>query len=48
MVCSCDAEPQPHSVFGDFFTLPASLQEQYLPFAPPFIQEEWQRRRFTG
>ena len=45
MICHCAAEAHPHTVIGDFFTLPAERQAAYLPFAPPFIQEEYRRRR---
>lgn len=44
MICQCAAYNHPHIVIGDFFTLSVELQEQYLPYAPLFVQEEyWQQ-----
>ena len=45
MDCQCDAQDSPHIVLGDFFSLPEDMQEQYAPWAPEFIQQEYQRRR---
>jgi hypothetical protein len=45
MVCRCEAEPAPHVVVGDFFSLPDGVQARYAPFAPAFIQAEYRRRR---
>jgi hypothetical protein len=44
MPCKCDAYDRPHVVIGDFFTLPAAVQEQYMAYAPSFVREEYQRR----
>ncbi len=44
MICECEARTAPHIVRGDFFSLPEEIQEQYLPWAPRFIQEEYGRR----
>jgi hypothetical protein len=45
MVCRCGAEPVPHVVVGDFFSLPDEVQARYLPFAPAFIQAQHRSRR---
>jgi len=44
MACECGADGEPHTVIGNFFTLPEHLQQRYLPDAPPFVQREHQRR----
>ena len=45
MPCQCEAQDQPHTVIGDFFTLPAETQKAYLPYTPAFIRREYERRR---
>jgi hypothetical protein len=45
MTCRCGALPTAHVVVGDFFGLPPDLQAEYAPYAPAFLQEEYQRRR---
>ena len=45
MACQCESQDQPHTVIGDFFTLPAETQKAYLPYTPAFIREEYERRR---
>jgi hypothetical protein len=47
MICACAAYTHPHLVIGDFFTLPGDLQDRYLPYAPPFVQQECLRRHGT-
>jgi len=44
MVCDCGAEPQPHAVRGDFFSLPPETQRRYLEWAPTFVRDEHARR----
>jgi hypothetical protein len=44
LCCACPAHPMPHVVIGDFFTLSANVQRQYVPYAPPFVQQEYARR----
>lgn len=48
MRCDCGAEEGPHSVLGDFFSLPADRQRSYLPSAPPFIQRMYRIRKDAG
>jgi hypothetical protein len=48
MRCRCRAEPAPHVVRGDFFSLPAELQAEYAPYAPHFLREAYRRGRRTG
>ena len=45
MICRCGAEPGPHVVRGDFFSLPADLQAEYAPYAPRFLREDYWRRQ---
>jgi hypothetical protein len=45
--CACPAYNAPHVVIGHFFTLSADLQRQYVPYAPPFVQQEYVRRYGT-
>ena len=47
MRCACPAYNAPHVVIGNFFALPADLQRQYVPYAPPFVQQEYVRRYGT-
>jgi len=42
--CACPAYNVPHVVIGHFFTLCVDLQRQYVPYAPPFVQQEYLRR----
>jgi hypothetical protein len=42
--CACPAYDVPHVVIGHFFTLSENLQRQYVPYAPPFVQQEYVRR----
>jgi len=46
--CSCGTASCPGKVTGDFFSLPAERQRQYLRFAPRFIQIEYRLRLATG
>jgi hypothetical protein len=45
MTCRCEAFAGEHVVRGDFFSLPAAVQEEYVVDAPAFIQEAYRRRR---
>ena len=47
MRCACPGYNAPHVVIGNFFALPADLQRQYVPYAPPFVQQEYVRRYGT-
>ena len=42
--CSCRAASCAGEIVGDFFSLSAKQQRDYLPFAPRFIQREYRRR----
>ncbi|HEY7020248.1 MAG TPA: SET domain-containing protein-lysine N-methyltransferase [Ktedonobacterales bacterium] len=42
--CDCGAANCQGYVIGDFFSLDAERQRAYLPYAPPFIRKEYQRR----
>jgi SET domain len=44
MVCRCEMAPAGHLVRGDFFSLPADVQKEYLSEAPPFIQQMYRER----
>ena len=44
MVCLCEMAPAGHVVRGDFFSLPADVQKEYLSEAPPFIQQMYRER----
>jgi len=42
--CSCGSASCTGQITGDFFSLPAKQQRDYLPYAPRFIQLEHRRR----
>ncbi len=42
--CSCGNAHCPGYVVGSFFALSTEVQRAYLPYAPPFIRAEYQRR----
>jgi hypothetical protein len=46
--CSCGAASCDGEITGDFFSLPAVRQREYIRFAPAFIQSEYRRRLATG
>jgi hypothetical protein len=46
--CSCGAASCTGEITGDFFSLPAERQREYIRFAPAFIKAEYRRRLATG
>ncbi|MSU55044.1 MAG: SET domain-containing protein-lysine N-methyltransferase [Candidatus Taylorbacteria bacterium] len=45
MNCKCGSKFCTGIVIGNFFTLSLKLQKKYLPFAPKFIQEEFEKKK---
>jgi hypothetical protein len=43
--CQCSSDNCPGYFTLSFFALSEATQREYLPFAPKFIQDEYQRRR---
>lgn len=43
--CGCGAESCTGWVVGSFFEMNEQRQGAYLPYAPPFIRQEWRRRQ---
>ena len=47
MDCACDPASGPHTVVGEFFSLPAETQQRYLEWAPAFIRDMYAERQRT-
>ncbi len=43
--CSCGSRNCSGEVVGSYFSLPAKRQQEYLRYAPPFIQREYRQRQ---
>jgi SET domain-containing protein len=46
--CRCGARTCSGLVTNSFFALPATRQQEYLPYAPEFIRREWRNRSRHG
>jgi hypothetical protein len=47
MDCACDPARGPHTVVGEFFSLPLETQQRYLEWAPAFIRDMYAERQRT-
>ena len=47
MDCACDPARGPHTVVGEFFSLPVETQQRYLEWAPAFIRDMYAERQRT-
>jgi hypothetical protein len=43
--CLCGSSECSGVIKGDFFSMPEHLQKKYLPYAPRFIKDKYEKKR---